>query len=212
MLNNTLPKDSTPVVREPIVTDWTPIIIGSFIIIFILAALFIFFKMKKRFEEEHHEWIESQKFLDSHKNVDYFDYISMTFKQFHEYYSLNPDRYQLEYATVRVKNLDFNYEDVGNRNWKEEYTHMIVFNWKDYKKYRAWVKRVTNGMEDPQSVGHMLRYLDYVQADIDAIRAKEAEALEASQKAMENFNEQLKSKFMPEVSPEEQAILDISKQ
>lgn len=149
-----------------------------------------------KFKKDNAEWINTRKYMKSHSNGKFSEkYIAMPFKQFHEYYSLNPERYELKYASVIVRNLEHEQEEAKEHRHLRETSHIIIFSYKEYRKYRNWVEKVTNGMEDSTAVSSTLEYLNIVQKDIEAIRAKESEALESSQEAMKSFMEGYKTEL-----------------
>lgn len=147
-----------------------------------------------KFVKSHEEWLKTQDIMKKKSISSAMEYICMPFKQFHEYYSLNPERYQLEYAKVLVKG-NYKDSDTGATRLTHGHECTIIFNLKDYHKYRAWIEKATNGMQDPRAVEDTMKFLELVQSDIQTIRDREAKAVNESQKTMQEVMGRIKNEL-----------------
>lgn len=160
-------------------------------VILILAVVYTVRKIYRHWKRENSEWVKSQKYFSTDNIDDYIysnervtnheKYLSLTFDQFHTYYSLHPERYDLEPGTVLVYDDEYLKDDSN----KYKYKYRIIFKKKDYKKYRRWIRKSTNGMHDPECIGYTSEYLESVESDIREIRQKEAACLKEASSTMQ---------------------------
>ena len=88
---------------------------------------------------------------------------NIDFKSFYDWYSLNPDRYELRENNVRVK-MD-----------KSKYELMGFAKYRDWLKYRKFVTNLNNRKNQIASDKSMVKILNTVQSDIDATRLRISE-------------------------------------
>ena len=85
---------------------------------------------------------------------------NIDFKSFYDWYSLNPDRYELRENNVRVK-MD-----------KSKSELMGFAKYRDWLKYRKFVTNLNNRKNQIASDKSLVKILNTVQSDIDATRLR----------------------------------------
>ena len=88
---------------------------------------------------------------------------NIDFKSFYDWYSLNPDRYELRENNVRVK-MD-----------KSKSELMGFAKYRDWLKYRKFVTNLNNRKNQIASDKSLVKILNTVQSDIDATRLRISE-------------------------------------
>lgn len=195
MISDKLPQEEVikQIPKEPF--NWIPILIISISLAFIIILIIAAVKFYKYHNKKYEKYNDTKKLRKKDYNDEYYKIICMGFKQFHDYYSLNPDRYKLETARVMVYTDDY-LNKVEGLPWSKTYSHCIIFKRKDYKKYRDWIEKSTNGMQDPRAVTDTLGFLKVVESDIKAIREREAASVNEAQKTMQEVMGRLKDEFL----------------
>lgn len=194
MISDKIPQNEIveQIPKEPF--NWIPLIYIGLAALAIIILGVLIFVIKRHYKKKYYKYNETKELRKNPNNSQYFKVICMEFKQFHDYYSLNPERYKLEYAQVMVySDAKLKGEEVS---WNREYSYCIIFKFKDYKRYREWIEKSTNGMVDPKAVTDTLGFLKVVESDIQAIREREAVSVNEAQKTMQEVMGRLKEEFL----------------
>ena len=195
MISNKLPQQEVveQIPKEPF--NWIPVIIIIACIAIVVIMIIDIIIIRKHYKKKYCDYNETKKMRKAKSNNESYKVICMGFKQFHDYYSLNPERYKLDHAKVMVYTDDY-LNEVPGLPWSKTYSHCIIFKLKDYKKYREWIEKSTNGMQDPRAVTDTLGFLEVVESDIKRIREREAIAVNEAQKTMQEVTTRLKEEYL----------------
>lgn len=196
MISDKLPTTTTEVIetipKEPF--NWKLLIICSVIALLIIGLICAIVGIRKHIKHKYFQYFETRKLRKKNNNDEFYKIVCMGFKQFHDYYSINPERYHLSHAKVMVYSDE--YLNGETERYGDTYSYCIIFKFKDYKKYRNWIEKFTNGMSDPSAVTDTLNFLKVVESDIQAIREKEAISVNEAQKTMQEVMGRLKDEFL----------------